>query len=216
MAELGAGTELIGIVGDDEPGARISKLLESVVEESGLVLDPSRRSTCKTRIVSNGQQICRVDEEDRFPIAAEIEDQLLSQLDTAFDKVDAVIVSDYGKGTVTDRMFAGVVDVAQKRGLAVIVDPSGDNAGRFARATAVKPNRAEALAALGLASNDDHSATELAKLLRGQLGGCAVLVTDGPRGIGWQRRKAPSALVEYLEMSLTSPVPVTPWQLPSR
>lgn len=184
VVELGAGTELIGIVGDDEPGARISALLESVVEESGLVWDPTRRSTCKTRIVSNGQQICRVDEEDRFSIAVDIEDQVLGQLDAAFDKVDVVIVSDYGKGTVTDRVFAGVVDAAQKRGLAVIVDPSGDNAGRFASASVVKPNRAEALAALGLASNDDQSATELAMLLRCQLGGCGVLVTDGPRGIG--------------------------------
>jgi D-beta-D-heptose 7-phosphate kinase / D-beta-D-heptose 1-phosphate adenosyltransferase len=181
---LGAGAPLLGVIGDDETGAELSSLVGSATSCSLLVCDASRRSTRKTRIVSNGQQVCRLDEEDRISISVDVEDQLLNRMDDAFDNADAVIISDYGKGVVTDRIADEVIVGAQRRGLAVIVDPSGGDAFRFSAADIVKPNRLEALAAVGLAPDVEMPVLELASLLRARLGDCDVLVTDGRHGIG--------------------------------
>lgn len=184
VGTLGASAQLLGVIGDDDAGAELSFLLRSAAAHPLLVCDASRRSTRKTRIVSNGQQICRLDEEDRFSISEDVENHLLDRMDEAFDNADAVIISDYGKGIVTDRIVDGVIASAQRRGLAVIVDPSGGDASRFSAANIVKPNRVEALAAVGLAPEVEMPVVELACLLRARLGDCDVLVTDGRHGIG--------------------------------
>jgi D-beta-D-heptose 7-phosphate kinase/D-beta-D-heptose 1-phosphate adenosyltransferase len=184
VAGLGAGACLVGVTGEDEVGDELSLLLGSAAVESRLVADGTRCSTRKTRIVSAGQQICRLDEEDRHSISTDTEDLLLSYMDDAFDAADAVIISDYGKGVVTGRIIDGIVARAIERRIAVVADPSQGGAIRFSSATVVKPNRSEALAALGLTVENQESAAGLAGQLRDLLGEVAVLVTDGQHGIG--------------------------------
>ena len=184
VAALGAGACLVGVTGEDEVSDELSLLLGSAAVESRLVVDGTRCSTRKTRIVSAGQQVCRLDEEDRHPISTDTEDLLLSYMDDAFDAADAVIISDYGKGVVTDRIIDGVGARAFERRIPVVADPSRGGGIRFSSATVVKPNRAEALAALGLTVEDRESAAGLAGQLRDLLGEVAVLVTDGQHGIG--------------------------------
>jgi D-beta-D-heptose 7-phosphate kinase/D-beta-D-heptose 1-phosphate adenosyltransferase len=190
VAAIGAGAWLVGVTGEDEVSHELSLLLGSAAVEFRLVADGSRCSTRKTRIVSAGQQICRLDEEDRQPISADTEDSLLSYMDDAFESADAVIISDYGKGVVTNRIIDGAIARAAEHGIPVVADPSRGGALRFSGATVIKPNRAEALAALGLTVEDRRSAAGLAGLLRHLLGEGAVLVTDGQHGIGVSSTRA--------------------------
>ena len=183
-AALGASATLVGVVGDDDVATELEQVVGLERVEAKLFRDKSRITTRKTRIVSGPQQVCRVDEEINEPLSAESEAVLSPMIQEVVSEVDVVVLQDYGKGTVTDRVVADVLLQASKSKVPVVADPSGDGVGRFSRVTLVKPNRMEAFAALGRPFEESTSACGLALELSRELTGCPTLVTDGKRGCG--------------------------------
>ena len=102
----------------------------------------------------------------------------------AFAGADVVVLQDYGKGTVTDKVIAEVLRCASDRQIPVVADPSGSGAARFSGSSLVKPNRTETLAALGRPYEETTPASVLALELSQELTGGPTLVTDGKRGCG--------------------------------
>src|ERR1700761_8635907 len=122
VAALGAKVTLVGAIGNDAAADEARALVGAEARIDGaLVIDPSRQTTIKTRFVSAGQQLLRVDEETASPVAAHVEQALIGQLQSAARGARAILLSDYGKGVVSQ----GVVDAALAAaadGAALIVD----------------------------------------------------------------------------------------------
>ncbi len=153
-----------GVVGNDEAGAALRKMLDKAgVNHELLLVDPTRPTTMKERFVGRAQakhpsQILRVDHEVTTPIETRLEDQLITGLVEALDRCDMVLVSDYSKGVCTPRVLQAVIAAAHEQEIPVLIDPIRDGTfDRYRGATLIKPNRVEAERALGrrIRTSDD-------------------------------------------------------------
>src|SRR5580765_4879763 len=105
LAALGARVECFGAVGNDEPGAALRNCLRALrIADKGVLADARRVTTVKTRIIARQQQIVRVDRERREPLRPQTEERLLRSLFMALKHLDAVVLSDYDKGLLTDNL----------------------------------------------------------------------------------------------------------------
>jgi len=184
VAALGASAWQVGVIGDDEAGRQLRELLvEGGVDPVGLVVDPGRPTTTKTRIVAEGpynvfpQQMARIDRQDRRPVSPAVALRLVEAIATHGPQADAILLSDYRSGV----MIPEVVEAARHAGRLVTVDSQGALAS-FRGCTLVKCNRAEAEAYLGrslesLAERELHLSR-----LRAELECELLVVTLGPAG----------------------------------
>jgi rfaE bifunctional protein kinase chain/domain len=178
-AALGARVTLLSVVGADEPGARLEALLRHERVEPRLHHDRGLKTTVKLRVVAGrNQQLLRVDFET--PPGREVLKSKLSEFKRLVADVDAVILSDYGKGGLTH--IVDMITVARRAGKTVLVDPKGDDYSRYRGATLITPNRAEFRQVAG-AWKDEHELTERAQRLRRKLDARALLVTRGGEGM---------------------------------
>ena len=184
VASLGAQARLFGVVGSDSAGGELGDLLdEAEGVESELVTDATRPTTIKTRYVAAGQQLLRADYEDAAAVGAATVAALRASLGRAIGDANAVVVSDYGKGVLTDEVLSEVMERAQAARVPVIVDPSGRDYERYRGATVVSPNRAELEGATGLPCEDDAEVEKAARALIDSCGVDSVLVTRSERGL---------------------------------
>jgi D-beta-D-heptose 7-phosphate kinase/D-beta-D-heptose 1-phosphate adenosyltransferase len=181
---LGARVSLIATVGDDEAGRAVVHLVGTEERLSGnLVVLPGRPTTVKTRFVAQGQQLLRADHEDGAAIAADIERRLLEAIDSEVREADAVVISDYAKGSISRTVAQRAVAAARAAGKPLIVDTKTADIRAFRGADLLTPNARElaALTGLPVQSNADVEAAA-AKLIGDlQLGG--VVVTRAERGM---------------------------------
>jgi D-glycero-beta-D-manno-heptose-7-phosphate kinase len=148
-------TAVMGLVGADERGRRLRRLLDECgMDTSGVLENPAATTTVKTRIIARNQQVVRVDRERVAPIDAEDARRASEHLDRIIAGVDAVIVADYGKGFLTQPFADRISDAARAHGKVLAVDPHPHTSLVWRTATAIKPNRAEAFAAAGLPPAD--------------------------------------------------------------
>jgi len=121
---LGAAPLLIGVIGDDQYAGGFKKNLRSKkLPISGLVVDPKRPTTVKTRIVAHSQQIVRVDREDSKEIGSELVGKLLAKVKKHLGQTDGIIISDYGKGIITSALLSELIPLARAEGKFIAVDP---------------------------------------------------------------------------------------------
>ena len=182
---LGARVSLVAVVGDDPPAAEMRGLLEARgVGASGLVTDPSRPTTRKTRIATTrNQQVARIDVERSDDLAADIEAAVVAVVEAAAATADAIVVSDYLKGVVTARVMRHVVAAGRARGIPVLVDPKVPHLALYAGATLLTPNHHEAESASHLRIRTADDARRAARVLRDALRVDGVLVTLGEQGM---------------------------------
>ena len=155
LAAMEAAVELVAVVGDDVHGEVLRTLLGgAAIDAAGLVVDESRPTIRKTRLVSGVQQMLRVDREDPTPVEGPVEERVLAAAREAVGRADAVVLSDYGKGLLTPAVNAALIAAARERGIPCLVDPKGSDWGRYQGATLVTPNRKEAEEALKNAKSD--------------------------------------------------------------
>jgi D-glycero-beta-D-manno-heptose-7-phosphate kinase len=184
VAALGARSLLCGVVGDDAAAAETRHALhEHGVEATGLVVDTARPTTTKTRVVAHSQQIVRTDIEDRTPLSAEIESRLREQVVKCMGGADALLVSDYAKGVVSETVARAAIDAARERGKPVVVDPKGVDYTWFAGATVVTPNVHDAGRAVRIHVRTDGDLQRAVEHLRAQAEGASLLVTRGAAGM---------------------------------
>lgn len=187
LLALGARASVVGVVGQDQAGTRLRAELERVAgfEHAGesLVVDESRPSTIKTRIIAHSQLVVRADRERRTPVEAAIEERLIGVLHDALKEADAFVVSDYEKGAVTPRVLAQVLPFAYERGISVLVDPKIRNFPFYRPATLITPNHHEALRLTNTEDHTDEGLKAAAHIIRERLSCESVLITRGERGM---------------------------------
>lgn len=185
LARLGCEVAVVGVIGADAEGRRVRELLGAAgIDASGVVVDPTRPTTTKTRVVAEGfflfpQQVVRVDRQERSPVPADVERALCGALTTM--PCDAVLLSDYRSGVVTEELVAAVREVQLVRGALATVDSQGELA-KFSGLDLVKCNQAEAEAVLGHALGDRPSRERALSALRAELGCNCLVVTRGGAG----------------------------------
>src|SRR5215204_3633383 len=151
VAGLGATAILLGVVGKDDE----AKLFPSILDEAGvsaqhLVSVDGRATTVKTRVIAHSQQVVRVDQEDSDGISAEAEDTVCQSIRKLVPDVDAIAVSDYAKGMLSDAVLQELFSTAAREGKQVLVDPKGKNYTKYRGASLLTPNRREAAEACNL------------------------------------------------------------------
>lgn len=180
---LGGGAVLLAVVGDDINGREVKAQLEMQGIGAALEIAADRFTTVKSRFVSGGQQMLRVDREKTQAITADVEDRILQSAEKAMQTAGAVILSDYGKGMLTDRVIQGVIQMAQRLGKPVIVDPKGRDFSRYRGATVVTPNRKELETATGMTAGSDDEVRAAAMKLILDCGITAVMATRSQDGM---------------------------------
>lgn len=144
IISLGGKVKVVGIVGADENGESLKKILEENGANVNAVLsDKQRCTTIKTRVLASNHQIVRIDREDTNAIDHELELLLSESIYQEIDQTDLVIISDYNKGLLTESLTQKVIKYANSVNKRVIVDPKGTDYSKYKDAFVIKPNRKE-------------------------------------------------------------------------
>lgn len=178
-----------GIIGADSIGGKLmSELSRLKVPLEGLVIDPNRPTILKTRIIAHSQQVVRVDREKRMKIEGEILGNILFYIYRTIDEIDALIISDYGKGVITSRLLKEVVPFAKKRNKPIVVDPKIENFLSYKDVTIITPNHHEAGALIGAKITDRKNLHWVGNKILEKIGCEAVLITRGEKGMSLFRK----------------------------
>jgi D-beta-D-heptose 7-phosphate kinase/D-beta-D-heptose 1-phosphate adenosyltransferase len=184
LLSLGAHGSVVGVVGNDFGGERLREQLRQLNSDSdsGVIVDETRRSTTKTRIVAHSQLVVRADRESRAPVDGKVETQIVARLKEKLEEADAFVVSDYDKGVVTPAILREVLPFAYER-VPVLIDPKLRNFNSYKPATLVTPNHLEALRVSDTEDHSDDGLHNAARIIQQKLGCDAVLITRGDRGM---------------------------------
>lgn len=184
LAALGASCAFFAAIGDDRAGREVSNLLARLPVEPYLRVSRERETTVKNRFFSHdGHHLLRADRETRMPLGPEDAADILRAVASEMVRAEAVILSDYGKGMLTGDLAAAVIALARAQGKPVIVDPKGEDYGRYAGATVLTPNRAELAEATDHAVDTEEALVAAANALRAATQVQAVLVTRSGEGM---------------------------------
>ena len=188
IVALGGDAVLIGLVGDDGDAETVRGLVGDLEAlQSSLVTDPSRPTTTKTRYVSRGQQLLRVDRESDDPCGLEAIEGLIAAARKALHDeaapVHAVVLSDYAKGVLAGPVVQQVVSDASRSGIPVLVDPKTANLSFYGPVDVLTPNAGELAQATGVAVTSDDAAENAAHVALGQCAADALVVTRAERGL---------------------------------
>jgi rfaE bifunctional protein kinase chain/domain len=178
ISTLGAQCRLLSITGEDEAAGVLKKLLEAANVEATLLSDPSLKTTVKLRVLGRQQQLLRLDFETQ-PNATILQDKLTMYSQLLHD-VDAVILSDYGKGGL--EYIQEMIRQCRSQRIPVLVDPKGEDYSRYKGASLITPNRAELRQVIGPWANESEM-IQKAEKLRQQLELEAVLITRSEEGM---------------------------------
>jgi D-beta-D-heptose 7-phosphate kinase / D-beta-D-heptose 1-phosphate adenosyltransferase len=193
VAALGGRPRLVGVIGKDTDG----ELLKSHLREAGIavahvVTDPARPTTVKTRIMSMGQQVLRMDREDTAPLSSPVVRKVIASVRALIPKSRIVILSDYGKGALSDEVVTAIRDMAHHAGIAVLVDPKGRNYEKYRGVDLLTPNQKEASLASGISITSVVDLEQAARAIIRQCHLNALVVTRGAEGIAVMRTRRPA------------------------
>lgn len=191
IAALGGVAWQVGVVGKDAAGRLLLRHLQRVgVKVEGVITDPSRATTTKTRLLAQGflqfpQQVARLDRLDRRPLGTGIQKALLDHITRAIPLVDAVLLSDYKVGVISEEVVAVCLETARRHGKLVTVDSQGDLT-KFRGCDLVKCNAAEAQAALNRPLVRERDFRQATALLLESLAARYIVITRGAAGMSLQ------------------------------
>ena len=178
VAALGANTTILGVIGEDEAGTRIGELLRQSSVNSQLEIDPKVPTTVKLRVIARQQQLIRLDFEET-PSQTALE-QKLARFEKALSTADVLVLSDYGKGALSQ--VAAMIEYARAHNKVILVDPKGEDYEKYRGATVITPNRSELRQVVGRWADEDDL-TRRAQDLRRSLGIDALLLTRSEEGM---------------------------------
>lgn len=182
--DLGAKVDLIGIVGSDASADTLRQLLlNKGISTEGVISDPGRSTTLKTRIGADNQQIVRIDYESKADISSSLETTVLEQLEKRLPSCSALLIEDYNKGLLTQGLIAAAIASAEKHGVPVAVDPKQKHFFCYRGVDIFKPNFKEMQTNLGLAFEDEAAFVKASESLRADMGIKYLVVTRGSQGL---------------------------------
>ncbi|TDX58881.1 bifunctional heptose 7-phosphate kinase/heptose 1-phosphate adenyltransferase [Orenia marismortui] len=188
VAALGGQVYLAGVIGDDRVGEELVDYLDKAgMKTEGLIIDSSRPTSVKTRILAGGgqtvkQQMVRVDKLKTDNISKEIEEKLLTYIEEIISEIDAIILSDYGNGVFTDRVKERVINLANQNNKITAVDSRYD-LNTFKNITIATPNKEETEKAVGFPLDSTENIRKAGLKLKEELNSDAMLVTLGGQGM---------------------------------
>jgi rfaE bifunctional protein kinase chain/domain len=192
LAALGARVETFGVIGDDEPGNAFRNCLRAAnILDKGVLAEPQRVTTVKTRIIARHQQVVRVDRERREPLRAETEERLLRTLFAALKRLDVLVLSDYDKGLITDSFADRVLSACHTLHVPVFVKPKTSRLYAYRGARAIVCNAKEAGFFVTRSLGDEKSFEEAGRALLAHFGCSAVLITRGEKGLSLFEESSP-------------------------
>jgi len=184
LRALGAKVSIAGVVGEDDSGRALMSLMDNrTIDTSAVIVDGSRPTTKKTRIIAHSQQVVRVDHESKDHLPKEISSKLADLVTAKTAEVDAVLLSDYDKGVMAKGFVSRCVRAAGDRGLILIANPKPPNLRSFEGATVVMLNQSEARSATNERLSTLADVAAVGARLASNLGVSAVVVTCGAQGL---------------------------------
>ena len=192
---IGGQVAVAGVIGPDGMGDWLrAKLQQMNIDTGGLVREGERPTTVKTRIVAHGQQMVRYDRESRQGVRPDSIDLIIEYIMSILDGLQAIVISDYNKGIVTDRLLDGVRRVVSGRRIPVCVDPKRNDFTVYRDFDVITPNHHEAGRAVGVENTHELNEGRQAEIARigreilKQYGFRAVLITRGEAGMDLYER----------------------------
>jgi rfaE bifunctional protein kinase chain/domain len=174
----------VGVIGEDTYGHIFSSLLkERKINAEGIFIDKERPTTTKTRVIANNQHIVRIDKESKAYINNNIEQKILSYLESDLTKLDGIILQDYNKGILTPTLITKIISLANNKNILITVDPKFDNFFEYKNVTVFKPNRKETETVLGTRIKNDKDVSSAGRNLLRKLNSKYILLTLGEGGI---------------------------------
>ena len=194
VRSLGGSVELAGVIGNDVNGKHLlADLQQKGIKADGLLVIEHRPTTTKTRVVAGSQQMLRFDVEQPAALTEAEEEQLLQAVLPKLERCRACVVSDYGKGVVTERLMRKLIEAANAKGIPILVDPKGRDYAQYTGATLVKPNQLEAGQVFNRVIRNDADAELAGQDLMTLLGPkSSVLITRGAHGMDLFQHGQPS------------------------
>ncbi len=181
VVALGAEATLLAVVGDDADGVSLGQLLDSGGVRSQLIAAADRPTTAKTRVMAGSHQVARIDAEKPGKLAPEVEHELLDAIEAKAGEVNAVLISDYSKGVVSETIARHAIAAARRHQLPVVVDPKGPAFEKYRGATLITPNEEEARLAAALTV--DAEIDSVAARLHEVMPESNLLITRGEHGM---------------------------------
>jgi rfaE bifunctional protein kinase chain/domain len=192
LASLGARVTPFGVTGTDEAAAALLACLAAAgMSDKGVLADANRVTTLKTRIIARHQQVVRVDREERAPLGPAVEQLLIRRIKASLPRLDALVISDYDKGVLTEALAERVLDECRRLGLPALVNPKSSRLFAYRGATAVVCNKKQAGFFVGRELGDDKSIEEAGRALLAHFGCAAVVITLGENGMSLFEEGAP-------------------------
>jgi len=187
LLAMGAQPILTSVVGDDEGGAQLLQLMQDAgLELSGIERSATRKTTVKTRVIGNKQQLLRIDDEIVAPLSAQEEAQIIANVMQRMDQIDAIIFEDYNKGVLTQKVIQDLIAEANKQDVITTVDPKKEHFFEYRNVTLFKPNLKELKEGLNrefqLGTDKSDFEAAIAELKK-RLGNSISLVTLSEHGV---------------------------------
>jgi len=158
LISLGATVNVASVVGDDEIAKELTIMLKSIgVKTEGLITQKGRKTSKKSRVIAANQQILRYDKESKETIASTSVEKILRAIEKDLFVTDMIILSDYGKGVISEELAQAVIALANKKSIKVLVDPKGTDYSKYRGAHMLTPNKKEASEATNIDIVDDAS-----------------------------------------------------------
>ena len=185
---LGGQAFAVGLIGNDKAGSGLRDILnDKNVETTGLIIEENRPTITKTRIIAGGsatvsQQIVRIYQEMKSPILSQTEKNLINLLNQVIDKIDAVVLSDYGSGMLSDKIRNFIIKSCQEKNIKTIVDSRYDIL-KFEGVSFVKQNEAEAAKAVGFELTNEDAVVTSGKILLEKLQAEGIIISRGEQGM---------------------------------
>ena len=183
LAGLGCRVFLLGVRGPDDNGEALVQKLEQAGIDNYLFQDDSRPTITKTRVITKGQQLIRLDEENTHPCLPETVKKLTKQFRSLLSKVQVIILSDYEKGLLGAELCPELISLGRKAGLPILIDPKGRDWQRYRGATCVKPNTVELELVTGSDIENEAELIEKANAVRESNGYEWLLISRGAEGL---------------------------------
>ena len=167
LVALGSGVEVISVVGDDNVANELKNLLEKIgVKANNLVVEENRKTSKKSRLMASNQQVLRYDSESVDNICEKSCKEILEILEKKIKNFDAIILSDYKKGVLTNELTQSIIKLANKNSIKVLADPKGKDYSKYKGAYTLTPNKKEAMEATNIDITDEKSLVEALKSLK--------------------------------------------------
>lgn len=207
IVTLGGNAFPVGVIGDDSDGVLFKNLMtEAGISPAGIIVDNTRPTTAKTRVIASKQHVVRIDKESKANISEVVEEKIFDFLKSKATELDAVILEDYNKGVLTTKLIQKIISLCEENNIIVTVDPKFLNFFEYKNVTVFKPNRKETEDALGMMLSSPEALSEAGKILLEKLNANFVLLTLGEEGIalferGKTEKKVPTKARKVSDVS---------------